>query len=149
MSLPCGTSSPSDHVLCDENLARLDSFLPNSQRGQDQAEAQEPWTQAQGGARARVIQVWGWHLGGRRLQLVPWAPVGLTLAPYPTPPPRGPPPLSLIVVFVMLTQVAGLETDPEGADEDQRLDKAGEFTAERQGGFGPRGEEMRDTCPGR
>lgn len=89
MSLPRGTSSPSDHVLCDENLARLDSFLPNSQRGQDQAEAQEPWTQAQGGAQAQVIQVWGWHLGGRRLQLVPWAPVGLTLAPYPTPPPPG------------------------------------------------------------
>lgn len=55
----------------------------------------------------------------------------LALRRLPTPRhpplPRGPPSLSLFVVFVTLTQVAGLETDPKGAGEEQRLDKAGEF----------------------
>ena len=62
-------------------------------------------------------------MAGAAFNLMPWAPTGLMLAPYPTPPSPGDHPLSLSVVFVMLTQVADLETDPEGADEEERLEK--------------------------
>ena len=97
--------------------------------------------------------MWGWHLGGCRLQPHAlgsnWPHAGsLPDATLP----RGPPPLSLSVVFVMLTQVAGLETDPEGADEEERLEKQVNELSNRalqcRGGFGALGEEMRDTCPG-
>lgn len=64
------------------------------------------------------------------LGLANWATVGLTQASPPTPPPSlpaGPPSGASFVVFVTLTQVAGLETGPKGEGENRDSDKAGEF----------------------